>query len=434
LERALHGRRCRAALAALGLLAVIGTANLAAEAPDGSPGLAAASLDAEIQALIAQLSSEEYRAREAATEALIALGPQVAPYIDEAVDSPNLEVHTRAERIRAIISRRFFEEEIQAFLADADGSLGADLPGWERARERLRGEPGSRELFAEMYRAEPALFEAYSQDAPAAAAAFTSRVEELHQQHNQQSTINYKARQQQQQAIAMNVAALLFVGADESLDLPPVSANNFKFLFIQSWSPQRVASAPERELLRDWLSAWIAVRFGKPHQEYEGIMLGMDYDIPQTLQLAIRVLRRDEKQAFALMQAALCVGQYGDAWHLPHLEPLLTNVTRVQERHRPVNQRMVLYEIQLRDIALLALVHRTGQDVLEYGFEEIDRHGGFKFLPQTMAFANQDDRQQAIAKWLAWRERHRLFEGEPPGVPFTVELPETAGIPPMPEE
>jgi hypothetical protein len=405
----------------------------AAEGEGPEAEVAAPEESADVRTLITQLGSDDFRTREAATEALIALGSVVAPYIDEAADSPNLEIQTRAARIRAIISHQSFEDEIQSFLADTDGTLGTTLPGWERARQRLGHGPDARALYAEMYRAEPTLLKAYGQDDAATASSFNIRVDELHDQHTQQNRINYRIQNQLQQAVAMNVMALLFVGADEAFDVSTTSITKFKLLFMQSWPPQRVAAAPERSHLRDWLATWVVKRFGEPHREYEGMTLGMQYDVPQTIELALRVLRRKDNQSFTLMNAALCVGQYGEPWHLPLLEPLLTDPTRVQERHRPVNNRMVRYETQLRDVALLVLIYRTGQEAKVYGFEEIDRSAGYMFLPHTMAFEQPDARDEALATWHAWRKEHTLFEGEPPAPGVSLELPETPGNPPTPE-
>lgn len=286
-------------------------------------------------------------------------------------------------------------------------------------------------LYAEIYRAEPTLLKAYGQDAAAAATSFQIRVDELHEQ--QMHRRNYPIQNQLQQAVAVNLMALMFVGADEGLDLSSNSVAKFMGLFAQSWPPQRVASAPERDHVRNWLATWIVRRYGEPNREYEGMRLGMQYDVPQTLDLALVVLRRQNEQAFALMYAALCVGQYGEAWHLSLVEPLLTIQTPVQEQHRPVNNRMIRYETQLRDVALLVLVHRTGQDAHEYGFEEVDRGAGYRFLPNTMAFERPNARLEALAKWQAWRNEHAVFEGEPPGPPIALELPDPAGTPPVPE-
>jgi hypothetical protein len=370
--------------------------------------------DEVVQELVADLGAKEYSKREAASEELIRRGSAIAPYVRRAAESPNLEVNTRAQRILAIISRQTFEEAIEAFLADEGGQRGATLPGWERARPRLDGAPDPRRLFADMYRAEPALMAAYGENEAAAESSLSLRVDELYDQNTQRNQGNYNFRNQLQNAISVNVMAILFVGADRRLDVATMSATKFKMLFMQSWPAQRIAFATERDQLRDWLGEWIVRRFDQPQREHEGITLGMTYDVPRTVELAKRVLERGESESYVHMYAALCIGKYGQDWHLPLVERLLENETVVQTRQKRVENQMVQFQTQLRDVALLVLVHRTGQSPHDYGFEEIDRHADYLFLPHSVAFERTQFRDAALAKWHGWRGQHALFEGEPP--------------------
>lgn len=381
---------------------------------------ASASGEEEIAKLIPLLGSDDYRVREAATQALIDLGPRVTPHVEHAAESSHLEVRTRAERILAIVARQSFEQNIEAFIAGVSGEDGASLPGWDRARPRLGDGQDVRRLYAQMYRAEPSLFAAYGPDDSAAAAAFSMRVEELHDALQGRSRIHYRLRNRLQQANSTNVMALLFVGADRQLELSPNNLAKFRAIFIQSWPPARVQAAAEREFLREWLAAWIVHRFGRNQREYEGIMLGMQYDVPETLDLALEVLGRRGSH-HSLMYAALCVGKYGEDWHLPRLESLLANETVVAEPHHRVNNRMVRYETQLRDMALYVLLSRTGQDPEAYGFDKLNANADYLYLSHSVAFDGQESRQKAFAMWQAWRDQNVLFEGEPPSPLMAVD-------------
>jgi hypothetical protein len=345
--------------------------------------------------------------------------------VRQAAESPNLEVNTRAERILAIVSRKSFEETIEAFLADESGQGGATLPGWERSRVRLGDNADARRLFAEMYRAEPVLMTAYGEDANATASSpsmeataitssFSIRVDELYDQHTQQNQINYQLRNQLKQTISDNVMALLFVGADQQIDIPRMNVTKFRMLFMQSWPAQRVAAAAERDRLRDWLAEWIVHRFSQPGREHEGITLGMQYDVPRTVELALRVLHRQENEPYVLMYAIPCVGKYGKDWHLTQLETLLSDEMVVHQRQQSVNGKVVQFETQLRDVALIVLLHRTEQAPQEYGFQEINQRADYLSLHHSFAFEDPKKREAAFRKWQAWRESHALFEGEPP--------------------
>ena len=387
----------------------------------------------EIRRLVAQLGSEDYHAREAASNILVTLGPAVVPFLEEAVQSPVLEIHTRAERLLAIVSRESFEQEIQAFLADVDGRRGTTLPGWDRARRRLAETEDARRLFAEMYRTEPALLEGYGEDNAKAAAAFSLRVDELHDQQYQRSRINYRLRSQLQQSTSANVMALLFVGADADLELPHPLVARFRTMFVQAWPAARVQAAPEREYIRDWLAEWIMHKFTQPHREYEAIVLGMQYDVPQVLQLALDVLRQGESHQYSRLHAASCIGKYGQPWHLPLVESLLTDQTTVGQPEHRINNRPVRFETQVRDVALAVLLQRTGQEPREYGFAELDTSTDYVYLFRSVAFESEQKRAGAFTKWNEWRQQHSLFEGEPPHPFIAVEIPDAGGPAPAPQ-
>jgi hypothetical protein len=160
----------------------------------------------------------------------------------------------------------------------------------------------------------------------------------------------------------------------------------------------------------------------------------MAYDVPQTVELAHRVLRSGNGQPYVFQYAVLCVGKYGHDWQLPLVERFLDDDAVVAQRQQAnANNQMVMYHVQLRDVALLVLVHRSGQAPNDYGFKEIDRHAELLFQPHFIAFEDVEFRDDAIAKWHAWRRSHTLFEGEPPApydgpadVPVAQDGPDTA--------
>jgi hypothetical protein len=387
----------------------------------------------EVRRLVAQLGSQDYHAREAASNTLVTLGPAVVPFLEEAAQSPVLEIHTRAERLLAIVVRESFEQEVQAFLADVDGRRGTTLPGWDRARLRLAETDDARRLFAEMYRTEPALFEAYGEDNAKAAAAFGLRVDELHDQQYQRSRTNYRLRNQLQQATSANVMALLFVGADAELELPHPLVARFRTMFVQAWPAPRVQAAPEREYIREWLAEWILHQFAQPQREYESIVLGMQYDVPQVLQLALDVLRQGETHYYSRTYAASCIGKYGQPWHLSLVESLLTDQTSVNQPEHRINNRAVRLETQVRDVALAVLLQRTGQEPREYGFADLDTSVDYIHLLQSVAFESAQKRAGAFAKWNEWRQQRSLFEGEPPHPAIAVEIPDAGAPAPAPQ-
>jgi hypothetical protein len=94
-------------------------------------------LDKEIAQLIAQLDDDNFKKREAATEKLEQLGPQVVPAVNRALnDTPSLEAQRRLERILAKVTSTeppVPPEQVRAFRAIRI----LELVGTKEAREVL---------------------------------------------------------------------------------------------------------------------------------------------------------------------------------------------------------------------------------------------------------------------------------------------------------
>lgn len=58
-----------------------------------------------VERLLARLSDEDFRERDAAAEAVTAFGPAVRPYLKPALESADLEIHSRATRIARDVMR-----------------------------------------------------------------------------------------------------------------------------------------------------------------------------------------------------------------------------------------------------------------------------------------------------------------------------------------
>jgi hypothetical protein len=77
------------------------------------------------------------------------------------------------------------------------------------------------------------------------------------------------------------------------------------------------------------------------------------------------------------------------------LEPALEDATRISS-HRIDN---VQYEIQIRDVALAAVLLLKKQDPKQFGFDRIQLNDSNVFNFGTVGFENEDKRKQAFAKY-----------------------------------
>jgi hypothetical protein len=97
--------------------------------------------------------------------------------------------------------------------------------------------------------------------------------------------------------------------------------------------------------------------------------------------------------------ATLLVGQLGAAEHVRQLEPLLEDST-VCAAAAP---GQAATSVQVRDVALVVMLHLTGQRPADYGYGHVRMQPEQMFQLQTFSVENDEQRVRALDKWRAWR-------------------------------
>jgi hypothetical protein len=95
----------------------------------------------------------------------------------------------------------------------------------------------------------------------------------------------------------------------------------------------------------------------------------------------------------------LALGKYGNADDVELVEKLLDNKTVFNTWNR---QPMPPVSVQVRDVALAVLVHLTGQEHKEYGFDLLRPDSRMLYAVHTCGFVEDDQREAAVAKWREW--------------------------------
>jgi hypothetical protein len=132
-------------------------------------------------------------------------------------------------------------------------------------------------------------------------------------------------------------------------------------------------------------------------------MLSMQYDLREGLEPAIDLVRQPGSQAQFLQMALLVIGRFGDRQHLSVLEPLLDNRDSLFTH----NQNGQAIKSEVRDVTLAVLVHLSGQDLKDYGFERIQRDPRTLFNISSIGFSSSATRDKSLAKWKAWSADHQ---------------------------
>jgi hypothetical protein len=350
----------------------------------------------DMRALLRQLGADSFEARELATRRLEGLGLAAKAVLQEGMSDRDVEVRTRARRLWQTVQSQDFENRLKAFVADIEGKLEHRLPGWSRFREVIGGDKLARELFVDMQRHEPGLLSASDSSPKAAAEMFAIACRDY-----QQSMFGIHG--QRQDIPVGSIASLIFVGSDPKISVNDQSAMLvYQFMHQPAMQSALQGSGGQVDVLRKLLGAWVGRSLGV-NARYQNLMLAMQYNLKEGLHPALEMIKSTAVHASQKAYAIVAVGKLGSKDHLPEVEKLLSDST-VCAAFR-VNDQQISTET--RDVALAVLVHLTGQNLKEYGFDRAQSNPQMLFFPYTLGFTEPARRDAAMKKWKDWKDRQK---------------------------
>jgi hypothetical protein len=355
-----------------------------------------------IQRWVDDLGADAFSVRQSAAEQLLSAGLSARGALQELVDCPEPETRAAARRLVALIDRAEFQQRLSAFAADTDGRLGLTLPGWERFRERVGGDAASRRLFVEMHEREAALL----------ASGFGTDPQSIDDRW--QARLNRLV--QWQSAVALgseppsigSCAAIIFMGAAGEMELSDRSTLLVDSLVQQPPARDHLQTGEFRDAFRRLVVAWIR---DCPNQNEELLKRRLSFAsanqfqevVPWALTVAAGKDEYARYQPATRATAILLVGQLGKPQHIDALEPLLTDraVCSMIGPGRPGTN------VQVRDVALMVMLHLAGERLSDYGYMDtfLQPQQLLQFPP--VEIAGGERRDEAIAKWRAWRARQK---------------------------
>lgn len=113
--------------------------------------------EAEIAQLVEQLGSTQFKEREAATRQLQKAGQAALPMLREAMKSKDREVRVRAEQLVKTVDERVRKSVTLKFLRETDPNVDYGMKGWKFASGIIGTTRKSRELYLQIYEADPKL-------------------------------------------------------------------------------------------------------------------------------------------------------------------------------------------------------------------------------------------------------------------------------------
>ncbi|MFG0334541.1 MAG: hypothetical protein ACF8TS_14390, partial [Maioricimonas sp. JB049] len=325
-------------------------------------------------------------------------GEQALPALRSALKSRRLEVRLRAARLIETIEMTALMERVEV-LRQGRIEPEANLPGWMEFRQLVDDADGAGELYYRMVQSEPQLRYLVSQDAERRRAELEKRCTDLR--------MPFANHGGSHSGIAPETtAALLFVSCDPRIHASQSAHGCVSSLVLRSEFDQATRDVEIGDALRRLLGAWTV--HSTSGSSMQRLTIAAKYELPEGVTVALDVID-DRTRGPQIQYAIFFVAKMGGDEHIAGLEELLKNDAVLTPRRGRGGSG---FTAQIRDAALVALLHMTDQDPDEYGFNRLRPHSQYLFAPNTAGFDTEEDRELALQKWQIWR-RQNLRENLP---------------------
>ena len=216
---------------------------------------------------------------------------------------------------------------------------------------------------------------------------------------------------QQQQASLGQVAATLFVAAEEDVALP---VQTMSLVLNQCFQPgfrDILTNSQHRDMPRKMLGS--IIRRSDGQVAYAAINVANQLNLPEGIEPAVKLLN-NPPQPHMVPQALMMVTKSGDAAHLPAIEKLLENKTVITTSTDGNNK--VKYELQVRDTALASAVLLSKQELRNYFDPQVQQITDIQqviYNARLIGFADEESRTKAFDKWAKYKASLPKAEPKP---------------------
>lgn len=345
--------------------------------------------------LVRQLGARSFAVRRAATARLIELGPVCITALQQGVQSTDREISYRSKHVLKIVNEDDFQRRLRAFASGRGQAASFHLPGWARFAKEVGTGPKARALFVEMQQAEAPMLAASENNPDEIEKILINRLAEL-------QMLVADNRQENLPSLG-TISSILFILNGHELQLSLVLTQSIGSYFRYPSFATAIQSGSQRDLLRKMLSTWIERSHG--WDAYHAMYLSMQYNLPVGLVPARRILEgelQQQNESHFLCYALLTFARFGDESHFELIEPLLENKSPYGGTIAVAGNAK--YRTQIRDIALATLVQLAKLNHRDFGFDRFRTNGSLMFNTTSLAFQNDELRDQAIAKWWEYRQ------------------------------
>ncbi len=338
--------------------------------------------------LVRQLGNSSFAARSLAEQQILGLGFESYSAIVEAAEGDDPEIRYRAQRLLKILLRSAFADHQHLIRHNPWSVPEAFAPGWEAFQQLLGDGVDSRKLYVQILNSETDLMLALTQ--PGWRLQFEKRCADL------------KAFSHQRQRIELQpgaIAALLFLAAHPE-NQPSGSASSVIYMLIRDSNFRNAAEqSTSSGVLKSLIGIWIRKsNNASPIQRLEDAAA---FEIDAAMDVARDAIKnRNTRHANSihLVNSIFYLAKYGGQDVIEELELLLNDRQQLQRSSRNPEAN-----VQVRDAALVALLHITRQNPQSYGYNSLRRRTGYLYIGNSAKPTSVESRENAIRKWRQWR-------------------------------
>ncbi len=341
-----------------------------------------------VQQLVEDLRSPNFKTRQAATAALVMVGDAGITLLKQATPTGSLEQRVRIEAILKRLEQSSFQYRLAALKESRSLVRAAAMPEWSRFADRCGEDIAAIDFYIRLLEAEPVLFAARMNNPSQLRVLLEQRASEVLQAASAKAgaTVEIPAK-----FSVDSYAAILLLASNNDITLrratsPSISSLLNSVEFTQALKQQDgvlVLSLAGAWMLRANINVDKPLEFARQHPTADGLVLARS-----TLTTALR----GQNGRFALM---LLVEQ-GSKEDLPLLESIFDNRGVLVQG----TKTSIQYKAFNGDMALAVAITLRGQNPLDFGFGKHEPQDlEFRFSNETIGFETDANRETARQKY-----------------------------------
>lgn len=359
--------------------------------------------DEKLLELVAKLGSDNFDAREEASQTLRELGRKVIKALETGLKSDDQEIARRCAELLERANRTELEVALDAFLEKHDDKLLLQVPAWTKFQKVVGDTLAARNLFVQMCTTDGMLLNALEQDVGKASQLYNQRCQQL-----QQRLFGGFGGGQRQQVNRGEIASLIYVGSDTRVQVDPNLRYIVQSVIQQPDCQQWIKSdGLARKLLAGYIEGRTDINMIHNH-----IYLVQNLELKECVDWVAKQVENKGQQPYVRAIAIATLGKLGGRDVLPKLEGYFADTTQLQNFQLGNPVKMVRSEV--RDVALAIAVVASGQDILPYKYpwlEQMAPHLGqnpqIPFQsPAQLGFATNEQREAAFKRYAEWKAKN----------------------------